>query len=285
MDAVDSAGRKAGRDAGRDAARATRRTARRAATSRPVDRFARLGLACRGLLYGLIGLLALQIAFGDGDRQADGSGAIAAVAGEPFGGIVLWLLLVGFAALALWQAAVALIGSGGPGDRWRAAGRTVFYGFLAVMFASVVLGGSAPRSGDQTSRDLTTRLLGVPGGQLLVGAAGVAVIGLGGYWLYKGVSRGFLDELRTWRIPPGVQRAVETVGVIGHAARGVVAGMAGAFLVQAAVQYEPDKAKGVDATLRSFAGTTLGPWLLAAVAAGVLCFAAYCLCEVRWRRV
>jgi H+/Cl- antiporter ClcA len=78
---------------------------------------------------------------------------------------------------------------------------------------------------------------------------------------------------------------VTVLGLVGYLARALVAGLAGVFLVHAAIQFDPDEAKGVDATLRSFADTPAGPWLLTAVAVGLLLFAGYCLAEARWRRV
>jgi hypothetical protein len=81
------------------------------------------------------------------------------------------------------------------------------------------------------------------------------------------------------------RRGVETVGVVGNAARGVVFAAAGVFLVTAAVRYDPQEARGIDATLRSFAHTPAGPWLLAAVAVGLVAFGLYSFAEARWRRI
>jgi hypothetical protein len=259
--------------------------ARRVANSRAFDRLARLGLVCRGVLYLLIGSLALQISFGGGGREADESGAIATLAGQPFGTAMLWLMLVGFAALALWQLTEAAIGSGGTTERVEAAARTVVYGVLVASLANLLLAGGGPESGDQHAKDLTATALGLPAGQLLVGAAGLGVLGLGLYWLHKGLTRGFRKDLHTGRMSPRTRSVVTALGVVGFTTRAVIAGLAAVFLVRAAIEYEPEQAKGLDATLRSFADTAAGPWLLTAVALGLLVFAAYCMCEARWRRV
>ncbi|MFD0891770.1 DUF1206 domain-containing protein, partial [Streptosporangium algeriense] len=97
--------------------------ARRAANSRTLERTTRLGLACRGVLYGLIGFLALRIAFGGGSggKEADKTGAVETVAEQPFGTVLLWLMAVGFAALTLWQVSEAVLGRGGQ-VKDRAAG-------------------------------------------------------------------------------------------------------------------------------------------------------------------
>jgi hypothetical protein len=258
---------------------------RQAEGGRLLDRLARLGLICRAVLYVLIGALALQIALGDGSEEADSSGAIETLADQPFGTVTLWLMLVGFAALALWQLTEAMVGTDGLGARITAAARTGLYGLLAASLAALLFGGDEIESSDQQARDLTAMVLDLPGGQLLLGVIGLGVFGLGCYWLYKGVMRRFFRDLHAEQISPRTRSVVAILGLVGYAARGVVAGLAGVFLVQAAIQYEPDEAKGVDATLRSFADTTVGPWLLVVIAVGLLLFAAYCMCEARWRRV
>jgi hypothetical protein len=270
MSTVSSAGRQA------------RRTAWRAANNRTLDRLARLGMVCRGVLYALIGILALQVAFGSGGHEADKGGAINAVAGQPFGTGVLWLMVVGFAALALWRLALAVIGSGRTVDRIEDAGRSVVYGLIVVTLFGVLLQGRAGESQDQQSRDVTSRLLDLPAGQLLVAAIGLGVIALGAYWLYQGLTRRFLEDLRRAQMSAHARSLAEKLGVAGYVARGAVAGLAGMFLVQAATRYDPEQARGIDATLRAFAETAAGPWLLVAVALGLLLFAGYCLCEARW---
>jgi hypothetical protein len=120
---------------------------------------------------------------------------------------------------------------------------------------------------------------------LLVTVAGAGLVLLGGYWVYKAFTGRFLDELRTEEIPDRLRAVVEKLGLVGYLSRGVIAGLAGVFVVRAALTYDPEQAKGIDATLRSLAGTPAGPWLLVAVALGLLLFAGFCLCEARWHRI
>jgi hypothetical protein len=267
------------------AQRTAGRSVRAAANSRWLDRTARFGLVCRGVLYVVIGILAVQISFGSGGREADESGAIAALATKPFGMVALWLLLGGFVALGLWQLAEAVFSSDGALARVEAAGRVGLYGVLVASLGKLLLAGEEVKSGDAQARDVTAWLLDLPAGQLIIGAVGIGVCGLGIYWAYKGLSRRFLRDLHTERMTRRTRSAVSALGLVGYVARGLIGGLAGVFLVQAAVQYEPDRAKGLDATLRSFADAPLGPWLLTAIAVGLLLFAGYCLAEARWHRV
>lgn len=169
--------------------------------------------------------------------------------------------------------------------RLEAAGRAGLYGILVASLGKLLLAGSDVPSTDTQARDLTARVLGLPAGRLIIGAAGVGVVGLGAYWVYKGIGRRFFRDLRTAQMGSRTRSMVGFLGLVGYLARGLIAGLAGLFLVQAAIQYEPDQAKGVDATLRSFADTAAGPWLLAAIAVGLLLFAGYCMAEARYHRV
>jgi hypothetical protein len=261
------------------------RVARRTANSKTLDRLARLGLICRAILYALIGILALQIALGSGGQEADKGGAIKTVAKQPFGTALLWVMALGLAALAVWQLWNALVGATKALERFESAARTLVYALVVVSVLSLLLQGSSGESGDEQSQDITRSLLELPGGVLLVVAAGAGLIALGGYWLYQGFTGKFLDELRTGEIPGRLRGVVEKLGLVGYLCRGVIAGLAGVFVVRAALTYDPEEAKGIDATLRSLADTPAGPWLLVAVALGLLLFAVYCLCEARWHRI
>ncbi|MCG5216227.1 DUF1206 domain-containing protein [Streptosporangium sp. KLBMP 9127] len=261
-----------------------RATAHQAANSQALDRLARLGLACRGVLYALIGVLALQIAFGDGGGQeADKGGAISTVAELPFGAVILWIMVVGFAALALWQLSEAAIGRRETVDRAKSAGRTAVYVLIFVTLLAVLLSGGAG-SEDKKSKDLTSTILDLPVGQVLVGLIGLGIIGLGVYWVHEGVTKKFREELNLGQMSPRARSTMERLGLAGYIARGVIAGVAGVFVIQAAIAYDPDKTKGIDATLRSFADTPVGPWLLVVIALGLVLFAGYCFGESRWRR-
>ncbi|GGL25670.1 DUF1206 domain-containing protein [Planomonospora parontospora] len=261
--------------------------ARRAANSQTLDRLARLGMACRGVLYGLIGFLALQIAFGGGSggKEADKTGAIEMVQEQPFGNVLLWLMVVGFAALTLWQLSEAVIGRGRTKDRAESAGRTAVYALIVATLLGLLLRGDSGGSTDQHSQDLTAQVMEWPGGRFLVGLVGLGLIALGAYWVHKGWKKKFLQDLRTGEMPARARDLAEKLGMAGYLARGVIAAVAGVFVVQAAVTYDPDKAKGIDSTLRSLAETPVGPWLLGLVAVGLLLFAVYCFFEARWHRV
>ncbi|GHB24821.1 membrane protein [Streptomyces clavifer] len=254
---------------------------------------ARAGFVARGVIYLLVGLLALRIAFSDsGGKQADRGGAIAEIAEKPFGGVLLWVLGVALAGMALWRLSEAVFGQAGPdGDkpakRAMAAGRAVFYGFVSYSVLSYAAGdkGSGSGSSDQQTADVTAKALEWPGGQWIVGTAGAVVVGAGLWIGVRAVMRKYHKHLKMSEMTKRVRRAVDFTGVFGGAVRGIVFATAGGFAVAAAVQHEPGRAKGMDDTLRSFAETPAGPWLLALIALGLAAFGMFSWANARWRKV
>ena len=271
-------------------ARSARYAGRRAARSRYLGWLARAGFAARGVLYVIIGCVAIEIAFGHARNQADSAGAVRLVAATPVGLIALWLLAAGFIGLALWRLAEAAYGGPGPGGhkpaaRLAALGKAVVYGVLAFTVVKYAIGAGAPKSSNQQSADLTASVLHHPGGQAVVVAAGLALIVGGAYLAYSCWRRRFLKELSLARASRRTRRVVTWLGQAGGIARGVVFAAVGVFLVVAGVKAQPSQAKGIDATLRAFAQTPLGPWLLVVVAAGLVTFGLYSGCEARWGKV
>ncbi|MGW7243415.1 DUF1206 domain-containing protein [Streptomyces sp. NPDC054804] len=266
--------------------------AQRAANSKAVAAAARAGFVARGVIYALIGVLSLRIAFSGGGQQADRGGAIAEIAQKPFGAVLLWLLGIALAGMALWRLSEAAFGQAGPdggkpGKRAAAAGRFVFYGFVAYSVLSYAAGdkGSGSGSSDKNSQDVTARALDWPGGQWIVGVAGAAVTAAGIWIAVRAVMRKFEKHLRMSEMSEKTRKVVSFLGVFGGVARGVVFATAGGFAIAAAVQHEPGKAKGMDNTLRTFADTPAGPWLLALIAVGLMAFGVFSWANARWRRV
>jgi hypothetical protein len=239
------------------------------------------------VVYVLIGVLAVRIALGSGGESADRQGALAQVAAQPFGKSMLWALVVGFGCMALWRGARAL----GRGPRHKAAsrvldgGRAVFYAAICWATAAYAAGGGQGSSGNAQSQDWTASALKLPYGRVLVGAAGCLLIGIGAVLAVRAAMRRFLRQLDTGTMSHRTKQVVTALGVGGGVARGVVFTAAGIFILVAAVRFDPDEAKGVDATLRSFTQTPVGPWLLVGVAIGLVLFGVFSFALARWRRL
>lgn len=278
-----------GLDVGRRMAREGARTGSRGGTGRKVA--ARCGLAARGVLYVLVGVLALRVAFGGGGgEEADRTGALQELAEKPLGVFLVWAVGIGLVCMMLWRLSEVVFGAAGPdGDkaskRLLAAARTVFYGVVAFSVLSFAAGTGGGRSGDEQSRDVTSKVLDLPGGPWWVGAIGAGIAVGGVVMAVRAALRKFRKHLAMDRASEGARKAVDFLGVIGGVARGAVFAAAGALIVYAAVSYDPAQAKGVDDTLRAFAQTPAGPWLLVLVAAGLMLFGLFSWAMARWPRV
>jgi hypothetical protein len=251
---------------------------------------ARAGFLARGLMYIIIGWIAIEIAFGNTSQQADRTGALHALAKLPAGKVALWLLVVGFFGMALWRLSEALYGA--PGADGRKAktrlislAKAVLYAVLGYGVIEYALGAGSPQSSNQQSVDLTATLMRHPGGRVLVVVIGLALIGGGLYLGYQAWRERFRKDLMLGQLRPRSRRVVEWLGKVGGVARGIVFVTAGVFLVVAAVRAQPGQAKGIDSSLRELAATPAGPWLLVIVAIGLIMFGLFSCCEARWRRV
>jgi hypothetical protein len=264
-----------------------KRAAREAEESRPVKGLARLGFAGRGIVYVVVGLLALRVAWGGGAR-ADRDGALATIKGEPLGGGLLVLLALSFAGYACWRLLEGVAGHRDEDDRRKrfaervgSLGRGALYVFL---FGNTVLLLTSGEQRDKT-KPLTARAMEVPGGRVVVGLVGAAIVGGGLRMAYRGVTEKALDRLDLRAASHALRRAAAAVALVGLVGRGVVVCLLGGFLLQAAVTFDPHKAKGVDATLKTVADAPLGPLLLTAAAVGLLAFGAWSFLEARYRKV
>lgn len=263
--------------------------ARAAADSKWVDRLARLGLAARALVYSVVGIIAAQIATGDASSQADKQGALQLLATTSPGRVAIVIAIIGFFGYALWRLTEAVTGHRDDEGvkRWAKNGFSLFragvYGWFAVS-AILLLAGSSGSSTDRQSKQWTGRLLEQPFGRYLVVAVGAGFVAVGVGVVWRGVTTKFDEKLKLGEMSPGMKSAVEKLGLVGNVARGVVFGMVGVFLIAAAVTFDPDKARGLDGSLRTLADSGWGQAVLWAVACGLVAFGLYSVAESRYRR-
>jgi hypothetical protein len=264
--------------------------AERAADSPWIEGLARAGLVARGVLYCVVAILALQLAFGDHDKHPDKQGAMETLARQPFGKALVLAAAAGFAGYALWRLLSAFLDTEGEGDDaggWAKRAADLGRGLLYAGFCVGALRLVAGASGDDQAKevDITARVLEAPLGRVAVALVGVAVI-CGGLWNgYRALSRKYRKKLKTGRMSRTARKWITAVATAGLTARMVVFLLIGTFLVRAAVRYDPQEAVGVDGALRRLAEGRWGPWLLALVALGLLLFGVYSFVEARYRRL
>jgi Domain of Unknown Function (DUF1206) len=266
-----------------------KRAGEQLAGARPLGWLARFGLVARGVVYFVIGALALALALGDGGKATDQQGAMKTIAGQPFGKVLLVILAIGLASYAFWRLTRALVGDGAeqrdePSDRVAALAGGIAYAALCVG-AIGILAGSGSSSSSTKAKETTAGILGWSGGPAIVVIAGLVLIGVAAYQGNKGISKDFLEDAKTDEMSEPVRRGYTVLGVVGLVARAVVFALIGYGLIKAAIDYDPKEAVGLDGALRKLGDSSLGPFILAAVAAGLACFALYSTADARYRKV
>ena len=262
-----------------------------AARSRWARGVARWGLASRGALYALIGILALKVALIGSGRAPDRDQALRTIVDEPFGRVLLAAIAVGFAGFALWQFARALLGGNLERDEdeqwWKRLGYAA-YGLLYVglfVSATLIVVGADEGGGPRKEDKATARVFELPAGRLLVAAVGLGFLVAAGFNAYRAVTRKFREKLKLIKMSPVEDRAYTVIGAVGFLARAVVFGLVGLFFLKAAYEYDPQEAVGLDGALAQVAHASYGPFLLGLTAAGLFAFGLYSFVEARYREV
>lgn len=253
------------------------------------EAFARSGLVARGVVFGVIGVLALKLALGSGGKTTSQQGALETIARQPFGGVLLVVVAIGVAGYAVWRLVSAAVGprdSADDGVQERVPALVSGIVYAALCFTALkILFGAHATSGVSNPKHATAGVLGWPGGPVLVTIVGVVLIGVGLFQGYQGLARKFCDDARTEQMGSAVRRTYTVFGVFGYLARSVVFLLVGYGIIKAALDYNPRNAVGLDGALQKLVHSSDGPVLLAVVAAGLIGFALYCVGDARYRRL
>lgn len=264
-------------------------TASRTANSRWLEILARIGFIGYGIVHLLFAWLALQIAFGGSARDGDQSGALRTLAAQPMGKFLVVTIAVGLLAMAIWQGLEAAVGHlserGGERvmERVASAGRTVVYLYFAWT-AWKVFSDANSNSADKQEA-LTGELMTTSGGRWLVGLAGLGLAAIGVGLVVYGLVKRFEKHLKTGEMDPKTRRLTRRLGIAGYVAKGIAYAIAGILVIVAAVNYDPEKARGLDAALRTLRDQSYGTVLLTLVALGIAAFGVFCFLQSRYRKV
>jgi len=256
-----------------------------AADSKPVGWLARAGLTARGVVYLLVGVLALLLAQGSSGKEVDQRGALADLLTHSYGTLVVAALAVGFFGYALWRISEAMFGvtgeGNGAGPRVKSLFRGVAYLILGFTAVSALRGQGGSQAGQQKS--LAAQVMGYTGGRWLVALVGIAVIGAGVAMVVEGWQLRFMRMFRA--LPPQIRDYVAHLGRAGTIARGLVFALVGVLLVSAAWKVDPQQAGGIDTAFRTLLHQPYGQVLGVAAALALMAFGIYGLAEARYRRV
>jgi hypothetical protein len=253
-----------------------------------LEKLARAGYVTKGVVYAIVGVLAVQVAAGSGGKLEGSRGAIEAIARQPFGRALLVLTTIGLASYVVWRFIQAIWdverkGSDARGiaKRLGYAASGVVYGALALMAGRVAFGQRA--GAREPEQQWTARLMEQPAGPWLVALAGAIVLGIGVYQFYRVYELDFMKSYDLQRMSQSERRFAQRAGQWGLSARGVTFSLIGWFLIQAAIHHDPGEARGLGAALATLRAQPYGPWLLGLVALGLVAFGAYCFTNARFR--
>ena len=259
-----------------------------------LEKVTSIGWGAKAVVYGLMGLTAVQIARQDPlADDASPEGSLGRVAEAPFGRLLVALMAVGLLLYCVWRLLSVAVIRGNElsdwGDRIGYTFSAIFYGVLCWTAANAALRGTDIGESNTIER-VSRAILDEFVGRVAVGVAGTITIVVGLYFgVYKGIMRKFEKDLRgvsgNVGANRGRERAVLVAGIAGWIGRGVVTGLVGFFVARSAVRYEPDDARGFDQTLRHIAGTSTGSMLVWACAIGLLLYGIFCFLSIPYREL
>jgi len=259
-------------------------------TRNPIETLARLGYGARGVVYGLVGGLALLAAFGPGGQTGGSRSALQSLLSQPFGKLWLGLIAVGLAGFCLWRILEAVTDADHCGTDLKGWGRRaahlisgVIYGSLAVTAVSLALGrGTGGGSEEARAQDWTAWLMGQPFGRWLVGLVGLAIAAAGLSFAWR-AWRG--DVARYLSLPADKREGILWLGRLGFAARGVVFLIVGGFLILAAWHGNSAEAHGLGGALQALQRQPYGWVLFCLTALGLFAFGLFGLVQARYRHI
>jgi len=261
-------------------------TARQAHRSDAVHGLARLGIASRGVIWLVVGLLALSVVLG-GDQQTDRGGALQVIADKPLGEVLLVVLVLGFLGYAAWRLLSAAVGHRDE-DGWKRWGHralSVLAGLVYLVLALSTLQFLLRGGGQDQTTSRTAELMSRSGGRTAVGLIGAALVVAGLVVAVRALREKHSDRLEHYRVPNRLRRPAVAAGVVGLVGKGAVLALLGWFLVRAAVQFDSAQAKGLDAALQVLAQQAYGRSLLGIAVVGMLGYALWSFLEAAYREI
>jgi hypothetical protein len=252
---------------------------RRADNSPWMDRAVRVGLLSYGVVHLILAWLAVRLAFGDGGGSASSKGALHELAQTTVGRISLYVVAVGFVALVLWQVFEAVWGHRGEDGgkrvlkRVTSAGKAVLYASLAVTAFRTAIGSSSSGGGTD---GITAKVMGMPGGTVLVGLVGAGILVVAGFLAHRGWTEKFRSKLESDGKTGTDGSAYVMLGKVGYLGKAVAIAIVGLLFLYAAFTHDPQKSGGLDEALHKLLQQPFGAPVLVLIALGFACYGLFC---------
>lgn len=254
-------------------------------------RFARLGYWAKGIVYGMIGVLAALAAFGPSGKMTGTSGALQSIAEIPFGEVALWIIGIGLIGYILWDFIKAIKDPENEGSDAKGLIKRTGFFISGLIYSNLAFGaiklashtGSA--GGENSEKTISAKLMEQPFGTWIIGLIGAIIIGYGIYELYSGVKDKFMAKFKTYEMNDKEHKIARMSGKIGLISRGIVLSMVGFFFIRTAYTQNPNESKGLGGALTELASQPYGQVLLAIVAIGLILYGLYQIIRGRYQQI
>ena len=264
---------------------------KQAAADPRLELLERLGYVVRGVLYAVMGFLALRIALSaPGGKATDLSGSLVWLIGNPLGKVVLIVVIVGLAAYSFWGLVRAIYdplhrGRDPQGIAARIGFLTSAFSYAAIaFFALQIFAGQGAASHDSTQQTISS-LLSNPAGGVITELLGVIAIGIGIGQFVEAYRAKFARDLKAGEMTEGERKGAIFFGRFGMAARGVTFLVIGWFLIQAGLNHDPAKVKGFGGAFLFLLSQPYGHLLVGVIALGFIALGLHSFACARWIRM
>lgn len=253
------------------------------------DKFTRTGLAIKGVIYVLSGILAIIAATGPGGKTFGRMGVLRWIAQQPFGSVLLVLLATGLTGYVVLRLMQAFRDTNHKGSSWKGLSRRAGYFisglvYLAFLIASFYL--LFPEAGVWKKEEISyiNKALQLPAGNIAVAIAGAFTLGYGLFEIVRGIKRSFNHHLSFQHVKKNWKRLLTAIGAFGYVARGVILCLAGFFIARSAFQAYVEKAHFTSKAL-AFLSAYLGTFVMAIVAGGLALYGIFMFVKAKYYQV
>lgn len=258
-----------------------------------IETFARFGYAAKGIIYTLVGVLAVQAAFNWGGKVTGSEGAFQTIANQPFGKVLLFLVGVGLLGYVLWRFVEAIYdpehddsGAKNIGRRLTYAISGIIYGALAFSAFRIVFGGGSSSGGSSgSSGGQAETILSQPFGRWLLGLVAAGAVAYGFYCIYRGIKTKFRKKLKLSEMSQTEETWATRIGRFGLISKGIVSVIVGYFFAQAVRSADASQARTTGGALQAIQQQPFGAVLMGIIAAGLIAYGIHLLVQARYRRI
>jgi hypothetical protein len=243
----------------------------------------RLGYLAKGIIYGLVGILAFMAARGNGGKATDQRGAIDTIASYPLGSGLLYAIGTGLFAYALWRIMMAWFN---PEDRQ--VFKRIGYAATGIVYGGIGYSAFEAATGSKTQQDEGEKVRGIlslPLGQWIVAAMALILAGLAIAQFVNAYKGMYLKILKLDEMSESEKRTLSIVGRVGLVSRGAVFLLVSWFFLNAALKARAQEAGGFDEALRLVASSPRGPFLLGAAGLGLLAYGMFMGFVAKYRKI